>query len=239
MFLDSTDIITAVIQARMGSIRLPGKVLEDIDGKPIIQHVIDRVYQASVADHVIVAVPGGNEDKPLIDYLKRNCITHSIYYGDKNNLIDRIYQAATAVSYPVPKYVIRITADCPLLDPHLIRKLVQYTMYTKLDYCSVDTTMNFPDGTDVEMFKYSLLVKATKDICSEYEKEHVGPYMKRVGKVGFLPSNTPVKLSVDTMEDLKRVRKIHHELGDRANYLDLVTYIESRRYRNGRICKGI
>ena len=148
---------TIIIQARMGSTRLPGKVMKKIGGTPIINLIIKRLKRAKLVDDIVVATSKKKENQTLINYLKKNKI--NLFCGSENDVLSRFYGAATKNK---SKIIVRITADCPFADPKIVDEFISKFKKNKVDYLSNNNPWTYPDGMDVEVFSYDLLKKANK-----------------------------------------------------------------------------
>ena len=148
---------SVIIQARMGSSRLPGKVMKKIVGMPMIGLIIKRLKRAKNCEKIIVATSKNPENKILVDYLKKNKVLISL--GSENDVLSRYYKAATEHKC---KTIVRITADCPLADPKILDYFVKKFSEKNFDYLSNFEPWTYPDGLDVEVFNYKLLKKANK-----------------------------------------------------------------------------
>jgi spore coat polysaccharide biosynthesis protein SpsF len=211
----------AIIQARMGSSRLPGKVLRPLLGKPMLAHIVDRVRAACGIDKVIVATSDKRIDQTIVDF----CVNEQIdcYAGDEIDVLDRFYHAAAAQQ---AERVLRITADCPLADPGLIAQLIEFFAAGELDYAAVATGagavfMNggrYPDGYDAECMRMSALKRAWEESSMATDREHVTPYLWRQPEVftqAKLESEqdySSLRLTVDNEEDFELIRKIYEAL---------------------------
>jgi spore coat polysaccharide biosynthesis protein SpsF (cytidylyltransferase family) len=165
---------SAIIQARFGASRLPGKVLLEILGKTILEYVIERVKKAKYIENVIVATSVNKEDLKIADLADR--LKVKVYRGSEEDVLDRFYQAAKV--YKI-EHIVRITADCPLIDPDIIDRAVNLYFESGSDYCSNTLDETFPDGEDVEVFSVSALNRAWKEAYLLSEREHVTPYIKK------------------------------------------------------------
>lgn len=163
----------AIIQARMGSTRLPGKILKDLAGKPVLQHVYDRVKKARLINEIIVATTIGISDLPVVKYCSSQGVR--VFAGSEDDVLDRFYQIAKLLQ---PKTIVRITADCPVIDPEIIDQVIDLHKKSDADYTSNCMSETFPDGLDVEIVKYSALEKAWNNAKLVSEREHVTPYIK-------------------------------------------------------------
>jgi spore coat polysaccharide biosynthesis protein SpsF len=205
--------IVAIIQGRMGSSRLPGKVLKDISGKPMLAHVVERARRSNLVDHVIVATTTDESDRPIADFCKANgvtCVRGNIY-----DVLDRYYQAATAVEADI---IVRLTADCPMIDPDIIDQVIQLFLDRDLDFAAnrlpPPWKRTFPIGLDVEVCSFNALEQAWNEAIEKHEREHVMPYLYDVpGRFEIEVLNTEpdygrYRWTVDTPEDLELARKV-------------------------------
>jgi len=205
--------VIVIIQARMGSTRLPDKVLMDINGKPMLWHVIDRVKRCENIEQIVVATTEQEEDKAIIE-LAKSCGV-ATFSGSENDVLDRYYKAAKKFNADI---IVRITADCPLIDPLIINDVVNHLKknINKLEY--VCTSPSFPDGVDTEAFTFYALEKTWKEAKMKYEREHVSIYMREnskkfnVAHIDYNKDMSYVCLSVDRLEDLTVVKEIYKYL---------------------------
>jgi len=208
--------VVAIIQARVGSTRLPGKVLMDIRGKPMLQRVIERVKRAKLINEVIVAFTVNDRDDKIADLVYK--LGLSSYRGKELNVLDRLFRAATWKSADI---IVRITSDCPLIDPVLIDKTIEYFLNDDFDYVANTEPGN---GFEVEVFSYKTLEKAWEEATN---REHIAPYIKKNHslKVGSLTYPHIAHCSVDTLEDLEFVRMVYRKLGDNFTMEDVLNEI--------------
>jgi spore coat polysaccharide biosynthesis protein SpsF len=203
----------AIVQARMGSTRLPGKVLMYIAGQPMLRHVIERLKHAKLIDTIVIATSANAEDKPVVELA--NKIKTKSYAGSPNDVLDRYYQAATLYKADV---VVRITADCPLIDPQVVDKVVKHYREGKFDYVSNVVKPTYPDGLDTEVFSYRALAKAWQEAKLTSEREHVTPYiwkntgMFRIGGIENVTDYSGLRWTVDDSKDLEFIREIYRYL---------------------------
>lgn len=211
----------AIIQARMGSTRLRKKVLMDIGEEPMLWHVYDRATCASLLDEVVIAT----STEPGDDAIEAFCEERRIPYhrGDEADVLDRYYQAATAVD---AETVVRLTADCPLLSPPVIDRTVRKYNASDCEYVSNTLEYTHPDGLDVEVFGADTLETAWREATDPAEREHVTPYMKDAEEFDslnvenvldlsayeFLDEDTIPRWTVDYPEDMEFVREIYSRL---------------------------
>jgi spore coat polysaccharide biosynthesis protein SpsF len=205
--------IVCIIQARMGSSRLPGKVLKDICGKPMLAWVVARVRQARSVKQVVVATTVDVTDDLIAAYCQANSI--ECYRGDVFDVLDRYYQAARQYRADV---VVRVTADCPLIDPGLIDQAVQELLTRRLDFTAnrlpPPFKRTYPIGLDVEVATMTALSEAWEKAEQPHEREHVMPYLYS----GPAVYNTSVlnadgnfgaqRWTVDTPEDLDFIQRL-------------------------------
>lgn len=206
--------IVAIIQARMNSNRLPGKVLEDICGKSMLSRVVDRVNCATSLDKVVVAT----SDTIVDDSVENEChkLGISVFRGSEDDVLDRFFQAALVHK---AEGVVRITADCPLIEPTIIDKVVQAFLSSDVDYDSNTLIRTYPRGLDVEVVSLRALTIAWKNSIKPYHRAHVTPYIYENANLFKLLSITNssdwsrYRWTVDTPEDLQFVRRVYEILG--------------------------
>lgn len=169
--------IIAVVQARMGSSRLPGKVLLPLAGTPVLTHVLNRVTAAAGISSVLVATTLSAGDDPVAALALQNDV--NVYRGSENDVLDRYYQAARTHH---PDHVVRITADCPLIDPAVIDEVIGRHLAENVEYTTNTFLPTFPDGEDVEVFTFDALQRAWREARMPSEREHVTPYLRVPGR---------------------------------------------------------
>lgn len=166
-------MVIALVQARMGSSRLPGKVLKPLCGKPVVDHVIDRVEAAHAVDSVMVVTSIDANNLPLIHHVSGRGT--GVFVGSENDVLDRYYQAAQLTQ---GDHFVRVTADCPVIDPELINSVVSAHLQLGNSYtCNTDPP-TWPDGLDVEVFTRTALETAWTEATSTHDREHVTPYIR-------------------------------------------------------------
>lgn len=164
--------IVAIVQARMSSTRLPGKVLMDLAGKPVLEHVIERLRFCKNIDSIVVATSTDESDSQIEYWCQlAQCIC---YRGSLQDVLDRYVQAARLVQADV---VVRITADCPVIDPKVVDEVIDG--YLSSDYAFYGLKGEFPDGLDCTVFATSALERAWREAKLPSEREHVGPYIEK------------------------------------------------------------
>ncbi|MDC0329019.1 NTP transferase domain-containing protein, partial [Candidatus Pelagibacter sp.] len=151
--------VTAIIQARVGSTRLRGKVLKKINGKEIILHLLDRLSSSKKISKIIIAIPNTKENDKLCHLLKKN--NFLIFRGSERNVLNRYYECAKKFK---SNHILRITGDCPLIDPKLVDELIKKYQASKVDYASNVINRTFPDGMDMEIFSFKSLKIANENV---------------------------------------------------------------------------
>jgi len=212
-------VIVALIQARMGSSRFPGKVLEDLAGRPMLWHVVRRVRRASRVDRVVVATTDRPVDDPIVRFCEQERI--SCFRGSEPDVLDRFYRAAKANDADV---VVRITADCPLIDPAVIDTVLERFQLGGCDYACNVIRYTYPDGLDTEVFSFAALEQAWREAAKPSEREHVTPYLRTDRfRVANVESEIPVSPSqyrwtVDHPADLEFVRKVYAAFSENGEF---------------------
>lgn len=204
----------ALVQARMGSTRLPEKVLQDIGGKTMLARVLERAQRSRLLDGVAVATTTESEDDAIVEECRRLGVPVS--RGSAEDVLDRYRHAAeTFEADPV----VRITSDCPLLDPEVLDDIVALFRTERPDYASNVTARSFPQGLDVEVFRRSALETAAREATKPYERAHVTPFIYQHPdrfQLALLRADADYsgqRWTVDTAEDLAFVRAIYARLG--------------------------
>ncbi len=200
----------AIIQARMGSSRLPGKVLMKVAGRELLSYMLERVVAAKSVAMALVATTTNPKDDPIVAFCERNKI--SVFRGDENDVLDRYYCAAQTVK---PDVVVRLTSDCPLIDPKIIDAVVKAHRAAGDDYTAntAPPLGTYPDGMDVEVFSFAALTRAWKEAQLPSEREHVTFYFWKTGlfktsRVDLHESLSSFRLTVDYPEDLAVVTAV-------------------------------
>ncbi len=170
--------IYAIVQARIGSKRFRGKVLKKIKRKESILILLKRLSNSKKLKKIIVAIPKSAENKKLKKLLIKN--NYSIFEGSENDVLNRYYECAKKFS---AKHILRITGDCPLIDPKIVDKAIKIYDQSDCDYVSNIQNRSYPDGMDVEIFSFKILEKAINSNLSTSDKEHVTKYFLRSDKI--------------------------------------------------------
>lgn len=212
--------IGIIIQARMTSVRFPGKSMALLHGKPVIQHVMERAKmirasKSSKPIEVVLAVPDAIDSEPMLEVA--DSLDVGNYLGDEKNVLKRYYNAATLFQYDV---IVRITGDCPFINPRVSSEVLQLLLWRKCDYVSnVFPVRTYPQGLDTEVFTFDCLEAAYKMCDSDYGREHVTPWMQQTA--GLIRANVTQKVDhsnhdwcVDEPDDIARLEKIFPKEAD-------------------------
>jgi len=204
----------AIVQARTGSTRLPGKMLLDLAGRPVIARTLERVKLASSLDRVVLATSTDPQDRPLLE-MAAACGVDS-FAGSETDVLDRIYRAATQFGATT---CVRLTGDCPLLDPAIIDEIVRVFREGGCDYATNVLKYSWPDGLDVEVFSFDALEAAWKEATLQSDREHVTTFITRhperfvLKNVGARDGDwSSIHLSLDDEGDLEFIRFIYGKL---------------------------
>lgn len=205
-----------IVQARMASTRLPGKIMKQVLGKTIIEYQIERLRRVKQADKLVIATTGYGEEQPIIDLCKRLGVDY--FRGSESDVLSRYYGAATKYGADI---VVRITSDCPLIDPAVVAGVIDHFQrrHSQVDYVSnTFPELTYPRGMDTEVFSYRVLKEAYHEAVDQPEREHVTIFIKRRPeryRIVNLPYSQDVsrhRWTVDTPEDLELITRILTEL---------------------------
>jgi len=211
--------VVAIIQARMGSTRLPGKVLKNLEGETVLARVLARVKRAATIGEVLVATSDARGDDVIVSECKR--LDTKVFRGDENDVLDRYYRAA---QFSKAEVVVRITADCPLIDPQITDKTVNRFLEERPDYASNALIRTWPRGLDTEVFSLQTLECAWSESSETYQRAHVTPYMYqhperfKVLAVTGEGDYGDLRWTLDTAEDLEFLSAIYSRLGGRDDF---------------------
>ena len=203
--------VTAIIQARMTSTRLPGKVLMEVIGRPLLSYQIERLHFSKRIDDIIIATTTNKEDNPIAKLAQREGL--NFYRGSEDDVLDRYYQ--TAKKYNV-KNIMRLTADCPLIDPDICDIIANVYFESGVDY--IRTGETFAEGLDCEIISFNVLTKAWQESILNAEREHVTLYIlnhPELFKIMVKENETDdssYRVTVDEEEDFLVVKTIFENL---------------------------
>lgn len=221
-----------IMQARVNSSRLKAKVLKEIKGKTILEHDIERIKQAKKVDEIIIATTKNRVDDAIVDVAKKCGVRY--FRGSEDDVLERYYQAAKEFDV---QHIIRITSDCPLIDPFIIDEVIQ--KYEEMNPDIITNVpnewekMTYPRGLDLEIFSFDWLEKAYLEATSKYDREHVSPYIYDNAKERYYhrysKDYSKYRWTLDTPEDWQVIEKIyeHFYKGEHNFYfLDIIEFIE-------------
>lgn len=240
MELKNQNKILAIIQARYNSTRFPGKVIKKIGNQTVLEVIVKRLSKAKKITKIIVACSKDSNDKKIIKICKKLKIDY--FSGSENDVLSRFYYAAKKYNAYT---IIRITADCPLIDYQIVNKLINIFFEKKIDYASNTNPPTFPDGLDVEIFKFNTLKKAYKEATKEYDREHVTQFIinnSKFKKFNLLNDKdySSIRLTIDEPEDLSVIKNIFKYFKNSKFFLlkDIMTLYNKKKqifYENSHI----
>lgn len=208
----------AIVQARLGSTRFPKKVLKKVCDKYLIQILLHRLSFSKLVDHVILATTENKKDDELADVIRK--LGYTCFRGSENNVLDRYYQCAKKYN---ALNVVRVTGDCPLIDPTIVDKVLKLFFDSNVDYASNVDPPTYPDGLDVEVFSMNALKYSIKNATTQHDKEHVTPYIKKNSFFKKTSLKNEIDYSkerwtVDEKADFKVVEKIIEHFNPSINF---------------------
>jgi spore coat polysaccharide biosynthesis protein SpsF len=207
--------IAAIVQARMGSTRLPGKVLMDLGGETVLARVVGRLRRAMLVNEIIVATTDSVADDAIVQECHR--LEVPSFRGSENDVLDRYYQAARVFAAGV---VVRTTSDCPAIDPELVDETIVVFQQQGGDYASNSFPRTYPRGLDTEVFTMDAIERAWHNTREPYEREHVTPYFYEHPELFRLVSlrgridYSEYRWTLDTAEDLQLLRTMYARFGN-------------------------
>lgn len=221
----------AILQARTSSTRLPGKVLMPVLGRPLILHQIDRIRRMQEVNRLILATSNDPSDDDLAALCAANDI--EFYRGDLNDVLKRFYEAAKDIR---PDNVVRLTGDCPLIDPEVVDKVIRFYRDGNYDYATNAVEPTYPDGLDVEVFRFSCLEADYNNATLQSDREHVTPWIRKQEgyKIGHFkgPQDwSALRWTVDEPRDFELVTMIYKYLyppNPHFTTADVLAYLEQR-----------
>ena len=223
-------MIGCIIQARMGSSRLPGKVLMKSDnGIPLLYHVINQLRHCSKVKNLVIATTTNQEDDEIEKFADNNSV--NVFRGSEKDVLDRYFQCAKKYSFST---IVRITSDCPLIDPQIVDKVIERFFSGNYDYATNTLIRTFPIGTDAEVFSFSALETAWKNAQLPSEREHVTPHLRNKGnfKTINVENDTNIsnlRLTVDRIEDFELINEILNNLSINPIHLENILELFSRK----------
>ena len=211
--------IVAIVQARMGSSRLPRKVLADLGGATVLDRVLNRLGRSELIQHSLVATTVDLADNAIVEHCERT--GREVFRGSAHDVLDRYYQAAKSVEADA---VVRITSDCPVIDPEVTDATIRAFVDRRADYASNVRVRTYPRGLDTEVMKVDALQRAWRGATKPYEREHVTPYLYEnpaMFKLHGIENDVDCsrhRWTLDTPEDLELLRAIYARFGGRDSF---------------------
>lgn len=210
--------VVAIVQARMGSTRLPGKVMKPIDGIPMIELLLSRLSRAEEVAQIVVATTVDARDQPLVAHVQK--LGFSCEQGSESDVLERFVNAARQHQADV---VVRITGDCPLVDPALVDEVVRGFKAAGVDYFSNISPPTYPDGLDIEVCSFEALQRAGGETTAAYDHEHVTPYLRESGRFSTASMRHSDDLSglrwtVDEPADFAVVERVFRHFAPRTDF---------------------
>lgn len=200
-----------IVQARMTSTRLPGKVVKKVLGKPLLEYQIERLKRVKLADEIVVATTINEADQPVVNLCDRISVPY--FRGSEADVLSRYHGAAKARQAHT---VVRLTADCPIIDPHVVDRVIGFYLNhdSKFDYVSNCLLRTYPRGMDTEVFSFRALNEAFNEATEQQDREHVTPFMYRqpqryrLANVSYHEDQSHHRWTVDTQEDFELIMRI-------------------------------
>jgi len=216
---DANPKVVAIVQARMGSTRLPGKVLMDLGGHSVLARVVRRLSRATLVSELVVATTDSPADSPIARESERLHVP--CFRGSETDVLDRYHRAALASDAGI---IVRVTSDCPLIDPGLVDDTVRTLLQAGADYASNVSPRTYPRGLDTEVFTAAALRRAWIGARQPHQREHVTPYFTEHPQMfQIVHASGPADYSqhrwtLDTADDLELLRSLYSRLGNRDNF---------------------
>jgi glutamate-1-semialdehyde 2,1-aminomutase len=210
--------IVAVVQARMGSTRLPNKVMKLLNGVPMIELLLARLARAKTVDQIVLATSTDAANQPLVTLVRK--LGFSVEQGSENDVLDRFFQAAKAHQADV---IVRITGDCPLVDPELVDAAIREFFTTGVDYFSNTSPPTYPDGLDIEVCSFRALKRANEETSKPFDREHVTPYLRegsqfRQGCMLNSEDLSALRWTVDEPSDFQVIENVFQHFSPRTDF---------------------
>lgn len=210
--------IVAIVQARMGSTRLPNKVMKLIGGTPMIELLLLRLSKAKELNQIIVATSVDARNQSLVEHVQK--LGYACEQGSENDVLDRFVQAARKHQADV---VVRITGDCPLVDPELVDEAIRRFKAAGVDYFSNTNPSTYPDGLDIEVCSFNVLEQASQETSKPFDREHVTPYLRELGRfnISSVQNNedlSALRWTVDEPADFAVIEKVFQHFHPRTDF---------------------
>lgn len=218
--------VTAIIQARMGSSRLPGKVLKEVNGKPLLLHQIERLKTCRWIDQLLIATTNDQQDNQIVEFCEKYNL--AVFRGSENNVLERYYKAWEKFG---GETIVRLTSDCPIIDAEIVDETIKYYLNNNFDYVSNTLERTFPRGLDTEVFSVDALKVSYNSAILERDKEHVTPYIYtnpdkfKMGSYKGQTDYSQYRWTVDTAEDFELIERLLNAYIGKENELNLITAV--------------
>jgi spore coat polysaccharide biosynthesis protein SpsF len=207
--------VVIIDQARMTSTRLPGKVMKSIMGKSLLEYQLERLERSRFAQEIVVAATTNESDAPIVDLCRR--VGVSLFRGSEEDVLSRYYGAAKAYRADV---IVRVTSDCPLIDPKIVDKAISFYINHAKQYDYVSNTLerSYPRGMDCEVFPYGVLEEAHVEATAQPDREHVTPFIYRhperyrLANIAHYEDQSHHRWTVDTIEDFELIKRMMEAL---------------------------
>jgi len=222
-------MIGVIIQARMNSSRLPGKVMKKIKNKPMLDIVLEQIKFSKNIEKIVVATTYSKKDDQIYEHMKKKKI--EVFRGKSKDVLDRYFQCAKKFHIDT---IVRVTSDCPLIDPKIVDKVIKNYIKGKFDYVSNNKPRTFPYGMDVEVFSFDALKRAWNEALLPSEREHVTPYIYKnykkfkIKNIKQKKNFSRIRITVDRENDLKLIKKIIEMIKSKPILLEDVIKLYSR-----------
>jgi spore coat polysaccharide biosynthesis protein SpsF len=211
--------IITIIQARMGSTRLPGKVMLDLCGQTVLARVVQRVRRSRLAGDVVIATTTKSSDDVLVEECGRLAV--KVFRGSESDVLDRYYNAANHFHADV---IVRICSDCPLIDPEIVDQTIRSFLEAQADYASNALDRTYPRGLDAEIVSWQALACCWRDARASYQRSHVTPYIYenpdqfRIVRARGCEDYSDCRWTLDTTEDLAFIRAVYGRMEDKDGF---------------------
>lgn len=227
--------VLAITQARYGSTRFPAKILKKVKGKTLLEIHIHRVLQSKLINKLKIATTEEEGARYIVGIAEKLGIEY--YQGSVDDVLDRFCKTAESES---PDYIVRLTSDCPLIDSSVMDDVIRFTIGHEYDYVATDSN-SYPDGLDVEVFKYSVLKRACKEARMKSEREHVTPYIWKNGtakggrlfKTYYIPCSkgdfSRFRITIDEMDDFDLIKILIERLGYQCGWMEYIDYLSNEK----------
>lgn len=225
----------AIIQARMGSRRMPGKVLLELAGKPALELMLERVSMSKEISKVVVATSSLAVDDAIVSLCKK--LGYDVFRGSEEDVLSRYYECAMRHA-EFSESIVRLTADCPFADPCVIDKTIKLYKKEGVQFCNNNFSPSYPDGLDVAVFSREALIKANESATLPSDREHVTAFIIRNSSLNNKEvfsstclldkeNNSDIRITLDTSNDYELLNTIAERLGHKVSYSEIIDFLRS------------